>query len=303
MHLEVPAAYNSFDLAMDDGATIGIRQHGNPDGARLFISHGNGFAIDGYLPFWGPLRDRFDLVLFDVRNHGCNKPAGADGHDYAQMARDLDSIYLGVNERLGTKTSVGVFHSMSARAAMKHAVDIAWRWDALVLFDPPNVPPTGHRLYETMCIFERRLVDWAMTRPGRFDTPGQLAEEYASNRGHGRWVEGAHDLMARAILRRDEANGGWVLSCQRELEASIYLAAMTLHLWPRGEDFGGPVKLIGADPEMKGVPPTALANQMLHEECGFAYEAIPGTGHMLQIEKPAECIAALISFLKTCGIE
>jgi pimeloyl-ACP methyl ester carboxylesterase len=54
---------------------------------------------------------------------------------------------------------------------------------------------------------------------------------------------------------------------------------------------------------MKGVPPTALANQMLHEECGFAYEAIPGTGHMLQIEKPAECIAALISFLKTCGIE
>ena len=78
MHLEVPAAYNCFDLAMDDGATIRIRQRGNPDGARLFISHGNGFAIDGYLPFWGPLRDRFDLVLFDVRNHGCNQPAGAD---------------------------------------------------------------------------------------------------------------------------------------------------------------------------------------------------------------------------------
>ncbi len=59
---------------------------------------------------------------------------------------------------------------------------------------------------------------------------------------------------------------------------------------------------MAADPEMKGVPPTALANQALAEESGYAYEAIAGTGHMLQIEKPAECIAALTSFLSQCGI-
>ncbi|MDP7545990.1 MAG: alpha/beta hydrolase [Alphaproteobacteria bacterium] len=302
MHLKPPDACDSFDLAMDDGAVIHVRRHGNPEGVRLAISHGNGFAIDGYLPFWGPLQERFDLVLFDMRNHGWNAPSGADGHHYAQMARDLDSIHLGITERLGEKTSVGVFHSMSARAAMKQAVEIGWRWDALVLYDPPNVPPPGHRHYEAMGIFERRLMDWAMTRQNRFEEPGELAREYASNRGHSRWVDGAHDLMARSILRRDEAGGGWTLTCQRELEASIYLAAMTLHLWPGANEFGGPVKLVGADPEMKGVPPTALANQALHEECGYAYEAIAGTGHMLQIEKPAECITALTSFLEECGI-
>lgn len=302
MHLEPPAARGTFDLAMDDGATIHVRQHGNPDGVRLFISHGNGFAIDGYLPFWGLLQDRFDLVLFDMRNHGWNAPVGADGHHYAQMARDLDSIYQGVTQHLGQKTSVGVFHSMSARAAMKQAVEIGWCWDALVLYDPPNVPPPDHRHYETMGVFERRLVDWAMTRRNRFTEPGELAQEYASNRGHSRWVEGAHDLMARSILRRDEIRSDWVLTCQPELEASIYLAAMTLHLWPRYEEYGGPVKLVAADPEMKGVPPTALANQALHQEFGYTYEAIPGTGHMLQIEKPAECVAALTSFLDECGI-
>jgi pimeloyl-ACP methyl ester carboxylesterase len=302
MHLEPPAPHDTFDLAMDDGAIIHVRRHGNPAGTRLFVSHGNGFAVDGYLPFWQLLGERYDLVLFDMRNHGWNTPVGADGHHYAQMARDLDSIYAGVTEQLGKKTSVGVFHSMSARAAMKQAADLGWRWDALVLYDPPNVPPPGHPLYDAMGVFERRLVDWAMTRRDRFDEPAELAEEYASNRGHSRWVTGAHELMARSILRHDNDDGEWVLTCQRELEASIYLAAMTLHLWPAAKEFGGPVKLVGADPEMKGVPPTALANRALHLEGGYAYEAVPDTGHMLQIEKPVECAAALTSFLEECGI-
>ena len=302
MHLEVPAAYNSFDLAMDDGATIGIRQHGNPDGARLFISHGNGFAIDGYLPFWGPLRDRFDLVLFDVRNHGCNKPAGADGHDYAQMARDLDSIYLGVNERLGTKTSVGVFHSMSARAAMKHATEIGWRWDALVLFDPPNIPREGHDVYELMCKFENRLDEWAKSRRSHYDDPTELAAEYAGLRAHAKWADGAHELMARSVLRPDEDKGGWSLVFPGELEGITYLSNIPMNLWPKADDYGGPVKLVGADPDVERPGPTAIANKALAGEGGYSYEIIRGAGHMLQLEEPEACQNAIISFLEEIGI-
>ena len=69
------AAYERSTLMMDDGAIIRIRQHGNPDGPRLALSHGNGLAIDGYLPFWGPLRERYELILFDFRNHGQNPTA------------------------------------------------------------------------------------------------------------------------------------------------------------------------------------------------------------------------------------
>ncbi|MDP6705285.1 MAG: alpha/beta hydrolase [Alphaproteobacteria bacterium] len=302
MRLELPSPNATFDLEMDDGAVIHFRRYGDPAGVRLVISHGNGFAIDGYLPFWGLLLDRFDLVLFDMRNHGRNRPTGADGHHYAQMARDLESVFHGVNDRLGEKEAVGVFHSMSARAAMKQAVEIGWRWRALVLYDPPNVPPPDHPLYEKMEVFERRLMDFAMTRPNRFAAPEELAEQYASNRGHSRWVPGAHELMARAVLRQEEAGGDWELTCRRELEASIYLAAMTLDLWPPYEAYGGPVKLVGADPEMKGVPPTAHVNRALHLEHGYAYEAIPETGHLLQIERPVECAKALTSFLEECDI-
>ena len=83
MQLEVPAPRTAFDLEMEDGAIIRIRQHGDPDKpVRLFLSHGNGFAIDGYLPFWGPLCERAELIVFDFRNHGQNPPAGAANHDY-----------------------------------------------------------------------------------------------------------------------------------------------------------------------------------------------------------------------------
>ena len=285
---------------MTDGAEIKVRRHGNSDGVRLIISHGNGFAINGYLPFWELLAGDFDLVLFDMRNHGMNEITGADGHHYEQMARDLESIFLGVRQVLGAKTSVGIFHSMSARAAMKHATEIGWRWDALALYDPPNVPMPGHDQYEPMCIFERKLVDWAMGRQNRFDEPAELAANY--KKGGPGWVEGAHALMAEAVLRPDGENSGYVLTCQRELEASIYLAAMTLHLWPPASAYGGPVKLFGADPEMDRKPATALANQALCLENGYEYESITGTGHLLQIEKPAECVTALTNFLDTHGI-
>ena len=51
----VPEPRLAFDLTMADGAVIRVRRHGNPDGPRLVLSHGNGFAIDGYLPFWSEL--------------------------------------------------------------------------------------------------------------------------------------------------------------------------------------------------------------------------------------------------------
>jgi len=164
---ELPAPVEIFDPVMGDGAIIRVRRHGRRDGTRMFVSNGNGFAIDGYYPFWGPLAERFEVIAFDVRNHGANPLAtsGNDGHTYAQMTLNLERVLRDVEARLGPRPSIGVFHSMSARTAMKHAIELGFRWAALILFDPPNVvPPPAHRVYEMMDLFERRLADWAMRR-------------------------------------------------------------------------------------------------------------------------------------------
>jgi len=268
----------------------------------LFLSHGNGFAIDGYVPFWRPLLERFEVILFDFRNHGSNPPSAPENHHYAQMASDINRVLDGVEDRFGTKTSVGVFHSMSARAAMKHAIEVDWRWDALVLFDPPNVPPPGHPVYESMCRFENSLMRWARERRNRFHDPDQLARYYAESRAHRNWVPEAHYAMARAVLRHDASSGDWALVCPRELEALIYAAALTLNLWPPREAFAGPVALFGADPDCLGAPPTAAANRALHEEFGYRYAVVPDAGHLLQIERPQACIDALLKFLEETGV-
>ena len=176
MTLEIPRPDETVDLAMGDSAIINVRRYARPDAVRLFLSNGNGFAIDGYYPFWGPLAARFELIAFDFRNHGRNPIAssGRDGHTYAQMTLDLERVIRTVTERF--------------------------------------------------------------------------------------------------------------------------------NLWPRAGAFGGPVKLIAADPDAKGAPAPAFANRALAEEFGYVYEAIPGTGHLLQIQKPEECRRAMLSFLDDLGI-
>jgi pimeloyl-ACP methyl ester carboxylesterase len=88
-----------------------------------------------------------------------------------------------------------------------------------------------------------------------------------------------------------------VLACPRELEASIYLQAMTLNLGRPASAYAGPVALIAADPDAMGAPAPAFANRALAREGHYAYEAIEGTGHLLQIQKPHACRAAMQRFL------
>jgi len=76
------------DVILEDGAVIVVRCHGNPDGPRLVLSHGNELAIDLYYPMWSLLEDEFDLIVFELRNHGWNKPTSLNRHNIPQLIRD-----------------------------------------------------------------------------------------------------------------------------------------------------------------------------------------------------------------------
>jgi pimeloyl-ACP methyl ester carboxylesterase len=300
--LELPTPHETFEVPLEDGARIRVRRHGDPNGVRLFISHGNGYAINGYLPYWQHFLPRFDVILFDFRNHGENIPVTPPNHTYGQLSRDLERVYQDVTAKLGKRPSAGIFHSMSGRTAMKHAIEIGFRWDALVLFDPPNVPPPDHPVYPAMKAFEARLTEFAGSRRSQFASVEELAADFAKSRMGQSWAPGVHALMARAVLRPNPSGDGFVLVCDPANEAGIYAEAMTLNLWPRATDFRGPVKLIGADPDMKGGPPTGRANQALGTENGYDYSFVPNTGHMLQIENPDGCARLTLAFLAECRL-
>jgi pimeloyl-ACP methyl ester carboxylesterase len=115
-------------------------------------------------------------------------------------------------------------------------------------------------------------------------------------------VAGEHELMARSVLRKSPEGDGYTLVCTPENEAAIYAQALTLNLWPNAEDFGGPVKLIGADPTAKGTPATAPTNQALGVEGGYDYSFVKDGGHLLQVEQPEECFRLTTEFLARHGL-
>ena len=56
------------------------------------MTHGNGLAIDLYYPFWSLLTDDFDLIIYDLRNHGWNDVSPLENHNVPTLVSDHDRI-------------------------------------------------------------------------------------------------------------------------------------------------------------------------------------------------------------------
>jgi hypothetical protein len=67
------------------------------------------------------------------------------------------------------------------------------------------------------------------------------------------WLGEFEQLVLFAVLHKAPDGNGYELVCAPENEAAIYAQALTLDLWPKAAEFGGPVKLIGCDPELPSV--------------------------------------------------
>jgi pimeloyl-ACP methyl ester carboxylesterase len=303
----IPPPLAVLDVTSDDGAAIRLRRHGNPRAAtRLFVSHGNGFAIDGYVQFWSRFLADFDVVVFDMRNHGQSPLAEPANHDYPHMVGDIDAVCRAARGQFGGKPAAGLFHSMSAQSALLQAIQGGGDFGALILFDPPNVPPPDDPGHAPMLAYLRMLTLWASRRPNRFASPAALAAEYAGTRAGQGWAAGSHEAMADAVLRRNgegrdgEGRNGadWALACPRECEASMYRQGINLGLWPAQREVPVPVTLIGADPDREYPAATALSNRALAADGGFDYEPIRGSSHLMQLEQPAACAEAALAALR-----
>ncbi|MEE2970311.1 MAG: alpha/beta hydrolase [Pseudomonadota bacterium] len=295
--LQIPEPRARVDAVMDDGAVIRIRAHGAPRDARIVVSHGNGFAADAYYPFWRSLLDRFEVIVFDLRNYGQSPLHGAENHHFPRIFDDLPLIRDEITINFGDKPSFGAFHSLSGRSNLKYAFDHGVLWDGMVLFDPPMVPPDNHPLHALAMKDGRMLARAGNARREHFTDPSQLVTVLSRSPGLPNWVDGAYDLAARSTLRRDEEAGDWVLCCPAALEASIYLETKKYGVWPARDAFDRPVKWVCADPTLEDAGCPALCGQALHREMGLDYEFVSGTHHFLQMEQPEICARIMTEFV------
>ncbi len=298
----LPEPTETLGLTMDDGAPIRVVRHGNPSRPRVVLSHGNGFASDSYFPFWRLMLESFDVALFDIRNCGRNPFHASEPHNYYRFARDNVEVHGAVAAEWGEKTTIGVFHSMSAIAALLAIVDGVWHWDALVLFDPPVVPPEGDPLRGPLMTGGEVLRDAAWSRQNRFRNPGELADVYRYLNRFRRLRKGVAELNARSVLRFDPAYGDWRLCCPGPVEAGLYTEVAELPIWRKPEPPVRPLLIVGSDPEPEDASNTAACCKLFCETFGIDYAVVPDTSHLLQLEEPEQCFALFSGFLADNGI-
>ena len=270
---------------MTDGAIVRVRRHGNSDGPRLILSHGNGFAIDAYFPFWRLFTSDFEVFVYDQRNHGWNPRHEKSGHTQLQMADDLEVILRAIESRFGRRKTVGALHSLSTIVSLIHSMEYGFQWDELVLFDPPLAPPRGHPLHEKARNFEFALSDWARQRREKFASTDELAGYFKGTRRTGLWVPGAAELMARSITRRVQ-DGEVELCCPGDFEADIYLQNSDSPAWLGIPAIASNLFIVSSDYDALNADPPGLVSRALQKEFGVAVVSVPNSGHLLQIEQP-----------------
>ena len=289
---EIPEPIATREVAVDEDTSITLRRHGNPDGPRLVLSHGNGLAIDLYYPFWSLLADDFDLLLYDLRNHGWNALGSREAHSLPTFVRDHDRILEAIDDHFGARPKVGVFHSVSALTSLVSSAD-SGGYVARVLFDPPVCKPGRSQLEFDLAA--ERTASMTRARTDRFRTVEAFAEVLGILPAFMRMVPGAHDLMARTTLRESADGEGYELRCPKEYEAQIIDYARVFAVLVNFEALTCPTKVIGADPTL---PYSYLPTFDLTHVLTVDYDFVPEATHFLPLENPEACAAATREFVK-----
>lgn len=300
MHWKLPEPHAVLKIDLDANNQVIVRQHGNRERTRLLLSHGNGLAIDLYYPFWSKLEEEFELLVYDLRNHGWNNVGKLENHTVFSMVTDLDRILHATNHHFGTKFTVGVYHSFSAMISLLLSSEVVTSgfspmsngFDGLVLFDPPlHIPGSDHSEFDE---FVQRRARSIRKRQIYFESYEQFEELLDFQPLYSRVVPGVKALIARSLLRQIDEVSGLELRCPRQYEAHFveYVTAYT-----EQADFDNlpcPTKIVGSDPLL---PFTYLPTVDLSDVLTIDFDFIPDASHYLQIEKPDKCAEYVREFV------
>ena len=287
---EIPEPLSVCDIGLDDHTATTLRQHGNASGPRLVLSHGSGLAIDLYYPFWSLLADDFELIVYDLRNHGWNSVGAQRDHNVPTLIHDHDLILESIDRVYGDKLTVGVFHSVSTIVPL---LSFTERYSALVLFDPPLCKP-GASQVELHSAAEK-AAERIRRRGHRFKTREAFADFLRYIPAFTRVVPGVRELISQTTLRPTASGEEYELRCPREYEAQLMDYARSFFPLVDLEWLSCPTKIVGADPTL---PYSYLPTFDFSDVMKVDYDFIPEATHFLQLEQPEECAAAVREFLE-----
>lgn len=291
---------NDADLAlMSDGAEIMIRRWNTGPSQRILISHGNGLAVDGFRAFGEALMDEFEVIAFDLRNHG-RSPGRPEATDHwPRFIADIPEIWAHVEAAFGPRPTHGAFHSMSSVCTLLSQLDTPLPWQSLSLFEPPIPPGISVDFAEDFRLMHEQMATRCEGRRRRFESPEQLVRSFLRADAFRGIPENSVRMLAEASLLRDDADPQcpWRLACPPEVEARNYLEAGALSKhWPELGRIDVPVQIVLGDEAEHSQLELVKGGRLTAETFGFASVTIPSTNHFMQLQRPRDCAEAVIAF-------
>ena len=296
---DIPPPVSTIEVSLDDHTVTTVRRYGSPSGPRLVLSHGNGLAIDLYFPFWSLLLEDFDVFLYDLRNHGRNVLGRRSNHNIPTFINDESRIIASIDSSFGEKPKIGVFHSFSAlitllslSSVMASDQNPGVGFETLVLFDPPLFLSSASEA--EFDEHAEALARRTRRRHNHFESVEQFVELLEYSPSYARVLPGVRELIARTTLRKSAQGDHYELRCPPDYEAQIveyvrsYAGLVDFHHLPCN------VKVLGADPTL---PFAYLPTCDLAQMDTVDYDFLPDATHYLQLEQPAECVAAMREYL------
>lgn len=291
---EIPNPLSTFDVRLDADTVTTVRQHGNPSGTRVVLSHGSGLAADLYYPFWSLLANDYDVIVYDLRNHGWNSIGIRRDHNIPTLVCDHDIILKSINRVYGSKPTIGIFHSLTSIVAILSGGKI---YSALILFDPPLAK---HGISQTELLeAAAHMAAQTRQRKHRFRSREEFVEFLKFLPSFKKVTSGVHELMALTTLRESASGHDYELRCPREYEAQLMEYGRSFFPLLDLDLIACPKKIVGADPTFPHSYLPTFDQRLAFE---VDYDFIPETTHLLQLEKPEECVAVTREFLERHGL-
>lgn len=211
------------ELERSDGGRLALHHLGG-EGTPLLISHATGFHAHCYLQMVANLAPGRSVWALDYRGHGRSPRPASDPADWTGFAHDAAAAARFVSPAGGLDV---VGHSMGGAAVLLASLYDPGAFGRLVAFEPIAPPPVADLDVESLPIVQGAV----RRRPG-FDSLAAAIDNYSAKRPLGSFDPRVlRDYVEFGF--EDAPEGGVVLRCRPDFEASVFRSAHTTDLWRR----------------------------------------------------------------------
>jgi len=250
----------------------------------------------GFLPWlWHPIARRLNASHRIIAPYFCDHRESdlqKGGLGWLTLAEDLTTLC----RRLNLERPFFVGHSMGATVMTFAEAVHGLGASGLMLIEPIFFPEHYYR--SDLNVEDHPLAAKSLKRRNRWKSALEVKAYLRSKPLFANWQDEFLDLyIQHGTIKRESF--GLELTCAPQREAALFMGGMPFDPWPAIQQVQCPVLILeGEKSGNRAFIDLAMAASRFRQG---RLETIADAGHLIPMEKPAEVLAAIQTFIKTAG--